>query len=92
MRSVSNSLISSTSTEIPHEQSQSNNSSCNIGIGSRTAGDDFLADVSETGSLMDRTNTAEQVVGKAGGSRHSFSSSGQENTSNQPWICEKCVR
>jgi len=90
MRSVSNSLISSTSTEIPHEQS--NNSSCNIGNGSRTAGEDFLADVSETGSLMDRTNTAEQVGGKAGGGRHSFSSSGQENTSNQPWICEKCVR
>ena len=85
MRSVSNSLISSTSTEIPHDQSVS--SSAN---GSRAVGEDSV-DLSETASLTDRTNTAGSFKSVSGG-KHSFSSRDQENSTNQPLICEKCVR
>ncbi len=85
MRSVSNSLISSTSTEIPHDQS------INISEnGSRWAMEEDSVDLSETGSLTDRTNTVGSFK-NGSGAKHSFSSRDQENSSSQPWICEKCV-
>lgn len=84
MRSLSNSLISSTGTAVPGNMSQNVNDSVNSGsVNLDNMNGEYSSSFKNSGVALEKQRA---VSGKS----NSFSFK-EPDTVGQPWICEKCV-